>query len=224
MSIAVVDAGLAYQRRTFADFEEASIFSDRIRIDALADANLSAHAALMIPCRTPGHRLAPHRKMLDRYVREGGLLFVMGETSPDLFLNGLRFTLEPTNFWWWREPGLDLGVKVEKPSHPALLGLTDKDCAWHVHGIVSVPEGGEVLISWSPTSQVSANGAAGALMVDYPIGKGRVLVTSLDPIYHHGSGFMPATTRFLERFLPNAVAYAAGHKKAVGLPLGLKTA
>jgi len=217
MSIAVADAGLAYQRRTFADFEEASIFSDRIRIEALADVSPSAHAALMIPCRTPGHRLAPHKEALDRYIRDGGLLFVMGETNPDLFLNGLRFTPEPTNFWWWREPGLDLGVKVERPSHQALLGLTAKDCAWHVHGTLSVPKGGDVLLSWHPTRQVSANGEAGALMVDYPLGKGRVLVTSLDPIYHHGSGFMPATTRFLKRFLPNAVDYAAAHRKLLTL-------
>lgn len=30
-----------------------------------------------------------------------------------------------------------------------------------------------------------------------------MIVTSLDPVYHHGSRFMPATTRFLDRFLPN---------------------
>ena len=31
---------------------------------------------------------------------------------------------------------------------------------------------------------------------------GRLLITSLDPMYHHGSHFMPATTRFLDGFLP----------------------
>lgn len=36
---------------------------------------------------------------------------------------------------------------------------------------------------------------------------GRLVVTSLDPFYHHGSHFMPATTRFLDRFLPNLVAW-----------------
>jgi|TARA_R100000908_G_C3643589_1_gene78648 hypothetical protein len=31
---------------------------------------------------------------------------------------------------------------------------------------------------------------------------GRMIVTTLDPMYHHGSHFMPATTRFLDGFLP----------------------
>lgn len=29
-----------------------------------------------------------------------------------------------------------------------------------------------------------------------------MIVSSLDPLYHHGSHFMPATTRFLDRFIP----------------------
>ncbi|MEO0382716.1 MAG: hypothetical protein AAF234_04100 [Pseudomonadota bacterium] len=217
MRLAVVDAGLAYQRRTFADFKTANIFSDLIPISDLGDVNLAGHTALMIPCRTPGHRLTPHKDLLERYVREGGLLLVMGETNPELFLDGLEVTPEPTNFWWWREPDLDLGVQIDMPSHPVLFGLKTQDCAWHVHGTLSVPEGGQVLLSWHPKPAVSAKGVPGALMVDYPLGEGRVLVTSLDPIYHHGSGFMPATTRFLERFLPNAVAYTAAHRKLLTL-------
>ena len=38
---------------------------------------------------------------------------------------------------------------------------------------------------------------------------GRMLVTSLDPCYHHGSYFMPATTRFLRGFLPWLQDYTA---------------
>jgi hypothetical protein len=40
------------------------------------------------------------------------------------------------------------------------------------------------------------------LYVDEVTTKGRMVVTSLDPFYHHGSHFMPATTRFLDGFLP----------------------
>jgi len=31
---------------------------------------------------------------------------------------------------------------------------------------------------------------------------GQMILTTLDPFYHHGSHFMPATTRFLDGFLP----------------------
>ena len=30
----------------------------------------------------------------------------------------------------------------------------------------------------------------------------RLIVSTLDPFYHHGSNFMPATTKFLDGFLP----------------------
>lgn len=217
MPLAVIDAGLAYQRRTLADFASADLFSERFALRDLNQADLSSQAALLIPCRTPGHRLARHKDFLADYVRQGGLLVVMGETNPDLFLEDLAFTPEPTNFWWWREPGMDLGVHIDSQSHPILADVRQQDCAWHVHGTLSVPEGGQVLLSWHPAPAVSPTGGAGALMVDYPLGEGRVIVTSLDPIYHHGSGFMPATTRFLMRFLPNVRAYAAAHRNMLTL-------
>lgn len=49
-----------------------------------------------------------------------------------------------------------------------------------------------------------------ALYADEVSTPGRLVVTSLDPIYHHGSHFMPATTRFLDRFLPNLKGWLNG--------------
>jgi hypothetical protein len=57
-----------------------------------------------------------------------------------------------------------------------------------------VPEGAEVLVVNERQLPI--------LYVDEVTTKGRMVVTSLDPFYHHGSHFMPATTRFLDGFLP----------------------
>jgi hypothetical protein len=40
------------------------------------------------------------------------------------------------------------------------------------------------------------------LYVDRETWTGQTLVTTLDPTYHFGSHFMPATDRFLSGFLP----------------------
>ena len=41
------------------------------------------------------------------------------------------------------------------------------------------------------------------LYIDEVTMSGRMIVTSLDPFYHHASHFMPATARFLDGFLPH---------------------
>ena len=64
------------------------------------------------------------------------------------------------------------------------------------------PEGAEILIR-------DADGLP-LLYVDAVSTAGRMIVTSLDPCYHHGSHFMPATTRFLAGFLPSLRALAKG--------------
>lgn len=52
------------------------------------------------------------------------------------------------------------------------------------------------------TSFVDARGLGSVLYVDTVTPQGTLVVAALDPFYHHGSYFMPATTRFLDGFLP----------------------
>ena len=126
----------------------------------------------------------------------------MGESRNDLWLPEVRQTLTPTNWWWWLEDGADLGVTLTAPDHPLLSQMGKDDVSWHIHGHFDPPQGAEVLIA-------DADGKA-LMYLDEATHQGRLLVTSLDPIYHHGSHFMPATTRFLDRFLPNLRHWLAG--------------
>ena len=52
------------------------------------------------------------------------------------------------------------------------------------------------------TSLIDVAGTGSVLYDDCATTPGRMIVTALDPMYHHGSHFMPATTRFLDGFLP----------------------
>lgn len=194
--IAAIDGGMSYHTRTLREGAYAPLFSDLIELPDLPIANLTTHPTLLIPCRTNGARLAEHRAQLADYLAQGGFLVVMGETRPDLFLDGVTFDPVPTNFWWWLDPNADLGVRIASPAHPLMALLGRKDITWHVHGTIGLQEGGQKLAQW----QDPENG--GAILIDSSRGKGRLLITTLDPIYHHGSGFMPATTQFLDIFLP----------------------
>ncbi|MFN3938131.1 MAG: hypothetical protein ACK4KW_11195 [Gemmobacter sp.] len=149
---------------------------------------------LFVPCRTPPQRLIPLRPVFAAHLAGGGTVVAMGESRSDLWLPGLAFTPCETNWWWWLTPGADLGVRIARPDHPLMAGLRQADVTWHLHGHFDPPPGAEVLIR---------DGAGRAILYeDRATTPGRLIVTALDPCYHHGSHFMPATTRFLDAFLP----------------------
>src|SRR5262249_51191465 len=62
---------------------------------------------------------------------------------------------------------------------------------------------------------ISTDDGGAVLYLDRVSSRGTMLVTSLDPLYHYGSYFMPATERFLDGFLPWVTRelpwYAATH-------------
>ncbi|MEO1678236.1 MAG: hypothetical protein AAFU80_08750 [Pseudomonadota bacterium] len=166
---------------------------------------------LFVPCRSPAQRLIAQAETIRAHLDQGGTVVAMGESRSDLWLPAIAFTPRPTNWWWWREDGADLGVEVTVPHHPLMAGLDRGAVTWHLHGHFDPPEGATVLIR-------DADGLALAY-VDACTTAGRMVVTSLDPCYHHGSHFMPATTRFLAGFLPALRAIAKGEQGWTRAPL-----
>jgi hypothetical protein len=154
---------------------------------------------LWVPCRSPAGRLIAQKAVIERHLAAGGTVVATGESNSELWLPAIRFTPTPTNWWWWLEPGADLGVEITAPGHPLMAGMGKEDVTWHLHGWFAPPAGAEVLVR-------DGEGQA-VLYVDEVSTPGRLIVTSLDPMFHHGSHFMPATTLFLDRFIPNLKAW-----------------
>lgn len=193
--IAAIDAGTYYHHESLRGPRFEAWIDRTIWIRDLPLADLSAVGALIVTDRSnPEQLLLNKNKMLD-YLRGGGFLLAMGETRPDLWLDGVRWTARETNWWWWLKPGATLGLATQAPQHALWKHITLKDCQWHYHGFFDPPSGALPLV-------VLPDG--GTLMYEDRVSfaPGRVLVTALDPFYHHGSHFMPATTRFLDGFLP----------------------
>ncbi|AJY47126.1 hypothetical protein [Martelella endophytica] len=151
--------------------------------------------ALWVPCRTPAQRMIAVRPVIADHLQAGGTVVALGESLSHLWLSHVDFIQTPTNWWWWLGENADLGVRIAAPGHPLMAGMTDRDVTWHLHGWFNPPEGAEVLVR-------DGEGRA-VLYIDEVSTPGRMIVSSLDPMFHHGSHFMPATTRFLDRFVPN---------------------
>ena len=205
MSIVAVNAGTAYQIESLEGPRYCHFFDRLIRPEALGDIDLDEYGALLVPCRTAAHRIMPHKERLLAYLDRGGTVVAMGECHSELWLPGISFAAVETNFWWWLEPGGDLGVTIASPEHSLFWRLGPRDIAWHLHGYFATPPGTEVLIA-------DREGRA-VLYVDEVTTPGRMILTSLDPFFHHGHHFMPATTRFLDGFLPWLAEDAATRPK-----------
>nr|WP_272213677.1 hypothetical protein [Marinicella sp. W31]MDC2879633.1 hypothetical protein [Marinicella sp. W31] len=192
--IVAPSSGCYYQIHSLEGPRHTEAF-DMITSPEALDGVLRPDDTLWVPCRTPAQRMIAQRPVIDRHLAAGGTVVALGESLSHLWLPNVKFTQTPTNWWWWLERDADLGVRISKPAHPLMAGMTDRDVTWHLHGWFDPPDGAEVLVR---------DGDGGAIFyIDEVSTPGRMIVSSLDPMFHHGSHFMPATTRFLDRFIPN---------------------
>ena len=192
--LAAIDSGTYYHRETLYGDRYRDQFARILYARDLGTADLAGVDVLLVTCRTDPSLLVPHRGRFAAFLEGGGTVVAMGSTGPHQWMPAVRWTDTPTNFWWWLEPGADPGLRVTAPGHPLLRHITLADATWHHHGHFEPPPGAETVIAVEP---------GGAILYDDRVTTpGRMIVTALDPCYHHGSFFMPATTRFLDGFLP----------------------
>lgn len=194
MAVLALNPGAYYHIESFEGDRYRHYFDRLVRPEELGGVDLEAFNVVLVPCRTPADRLEPFKTQLRAYLDKGGTVIATGESDSQLWLPGIKFTPQPTNFWWWLTPGADLGVRIANPAHSLFRRMGQNDITWHLHGWFDVPEGADVL---------AVNGERRPILyIDEVTTGGRMIITSLDPFYHHGSHFMLATTRFLDHFLP----------------------
>jgi hypothetical protein len=202
MTLAILDAGAAYHRHAIHGERFRHHFDRVIYAPELQAPDLAGIDALIVPDRTHPAVLRAKRRVLLDHLHRGGTLIVFAETHGEDWLPGVEWSFRPTNFWWWLERGADPGLRVAAPDHPLFAHLGGADAVWHHHGVLHPPEGADRLIVVEDPTVNAPNQDAGCLLYDDRVSApGRLIVSTLDPFYHHGSFFMPATTRFLDRFL-----------------------
>ncbi|WP_430469766.1 hypothetical protein [Thalassospira lucentensis] len=191
--LAIIDTGTYYHHRVIHEDRFGHFFDQAIYIRDLCKTDLSAITTLIVPCRTDPAHLVAHRKLFADFLNDGKTVVAMGSTGPDKWLDDINWRFTPTNFWWWKEGG-SLNLEIAEPEHSLFDYVKLADATWHHHGLLTPPAGA--------TSLINANKAGSIFYDDRVTSPGRKIVTTLDPMYHHGNHFMPATSRFLDGFLP----------------------
>ena len=127
MSILAIHPGAYYHIESFETPRYAGYFDRLVRPEDLASVRLEAFSVVLVPCRTPADRMVEHAARLRAYLDQGGTLIVTGENDFELYLPGVRFTPQDTDWWWWRTPGADLGVRIAASEHRLFSRLGQSD-------------------------------------------------------------------------------------------------
>ena len=196
MSILAVHPGTYYHIESLEGSRYRGMFDALARPEDLGDIDLGAFDAILVPCRTPASRMTPHKRLLADFLDAGGYRHRnRREREPvlaagyQLFAAGHQFLVVAGR----RAP--ISGCASSSPSIRCSKRIEQGDLTWHLHGWFEAPEGAEVL---------AVNGDGKPI---FYIGRGDDRRPDDSdhasiPFYHHGSHFMPATTRFLDGFLP----------------------
>lgn len=190
--IAATDGGTSYHEFALSDARWAECIDARLYLPEFGRADLSAFDVLLVTSRSDPRFLIPRSSDFKAFLDAGKTLVVFAETAPERWLPNIRMTPISANYWWWLKPGADSGLRVVAPDHPLLQLVPLADMTWHHHARFQPPEGAVSLVDYVDGGSI--------FYEDRVSTRGRLLVTGLDPFYHHGSYFMPATTRFLEGF------------------------
>ena len=187
--IAVIYSGHAPHYRTFHEPKFAQYISELIYLPELENTDLTPFDVLIVPSQLNANLLLKSAQKLREFANEGKVVVALGP-QPWEWLPNQNWEDRPTNFWWWLEENPDSGLRVNNEDHPFYDYFTLADCTWHYHGVFLPPA--------HATPLVVTQDQGAVLYIDESSTKGTWIITSLDPDYHFGSYFMPATERFLE--------------------------
>lgn len=201
MRIAFLDGGTYYHHATYHDPEWHHCFAGNIYVRDLPTADLSGYDCLFVASRQDPVELQAAQATIEAFLNAGKLVVALGESHAQPWIKSVDWTPGMTNFWWWLTPGADSGLRQVSKSHGLFDHINLLDATWHRHGTLAVPAGA--------VSLIDAVEGGSVLYDDSASTPGRLIVSTLDPCYHHGSYFMPATTRFLRGFIPWLKAGAA---------------
>ena len=192
--IAVVYSGNSSHKITFNTPKYKKYIQELIYLPELATTDLSQFDVLYVPSQLNERMLLKNADKIRAFAENGGIVCAFGP-QPWEWLPNQKWEDRETNFWWWLEKGADSGIRLTNGEHDLFKNyLTLADATWHQHGVYWPPAGCDILIS-------TTDGGA-VLYIDQVSTKGTWVITTLDPDYHFGSYFMPATERFLDGFFP----------------------
>ncbi|SMF92427.1 hypothetical protein SAMN05661091_5818 [Paenibacillus uliginis N3/975] len=191
--IAVIYSGNAPHHRTFNEPKYRQYIQELIYFPEFLNTSLESYDVLIVPSQLNEKLLLESKEKMNDFAQRGGIVVAFGP-QPWEWIPNQKWEDRETNFWWWLEKGANSGLVLTSSEYDLFNYITLSDATWHQHGVFWPIKGTQKLIT-------TEDGGA-VLYVDKISTRGTWIVTTLDPDYHFGSYFMPATERFLDGFLP----------------------
>ncbi|WP_197376734.1 hypothetical protein [Mycolicibacterium baixiangningiae] len=167
----------------------------------LEDGGLDGYDTVIVGDRMHPELLTRHAEQFHAVAQRGGTLVVLGENRVHTWLPGIEWEERPTNFWWWVS-GEDPLIRTRSHDHESWQYLTTKSVIWHHHGLLRTEDDVvPLVVSEEADADGKPHDAGMMLYEDTVTTPGRIIVTTLDPMHHHGSNFMSGATRFLYALL-----------------------
>jgi hypothetical protein len=191
--IAALYAGVSYQHRSWNEPKYKKYLSGILYIPDLTETSFDEFDVVIVPSRLHAGLMERITPWVQKFADSGGTVVLFWPQSSDC-VPLQNWEDRPTNFWWWLDKDAKSGLELQQPEHNLFQYLTLEDATWHYHGVFWPPVGTEVLITTEDKGAI--------LYIDKVSTRGTWVVTTLDPEFHYGSYFMPATERFLDGFFP----------------------
>lgn len=194
MKKAIVVGGSCFNHNLFKvqSGKFQNCFDEKIYLPKLHSKDLKEFDCVFLSSRlNPKFLNINSQKLLD-YLEDGGNLVILGGIE-DNFLPHLDYKESEVNFWWWIHEGEYLPIFCFNKNHKFWDFIKLEECKWHYHGTFKVSLECERII-------VNEIGENGLYKDDFHF-KGLLYVSSLDPDFHIGQGFMPVTIPFFEKYI-----------------------
>lgn len=193
-NIAALDSGTAFHIVSLHYPPFNTFFKKIIYLPGFKENDLVDIDILIVTCSSHLELLIEHKQLFLNFLNKGKTLVVMGRNNPEKWLPNIEKYSIPFNYWWWLKKENEFDMEVTKEQHILLDYIKFEDMIWHYHGAYEIPKDAV------PVLVHKTNKKAIYFEQENYLGGG-LIVTSLDPFFHHGSFFMPNTTKFAAGFL-----------------------
>lgn len=199
---AIITGGGAFHAHFFSNknAKYANFFKNRYHFLDIASMDFNDFDYIVLASRLNVNYLKAHKQKFLDFLNNGGHIVSFGEIEGD-YLPNIIWKDYPVNFWWWLIDGADMplyaveldGTKQTKRTKSGLFSTIDVNVAkWHCHGAFYPPKN---------ATKILINELDEAVIYKDNSFEGNLYITSLDPDFHLGQGFMPTTEPFFDAFM-----------------------
>ncbi len=174
----------------FVKYLYKTAYLAQLKADELNDGDILLVSDSLVP-----RHLILHKEIFRNFLKSGRTLVVCGRNDPELWLDGVEFVDLPFDFWWWLDKNKnDIQICQDDENHELFNYIKFQNLLWHFHGGYKKLKGAKSAIKSKLNDEVS-------IYQECEFGGGRLILTSLDPFFHHGCYFMPNASKFGEGLL-----------------------